>query len=130
MTIHEFCASTNLTDKQVYTFRDAGLIRPDMPADQVEFARLVKALNQKGNQAEPDCAHCDRRSQLRGVCRLRRTRATALPERCGGNRRDRQGERRLLCSRSLRYSHGAALSSSRRIGFGRLHFLHQMPRAL
>ena len=48
MTIHEFCNSTNLTDKQVYTFRDAGLITPDMPADQVEFARLVKALNQKG----------------------------------------------------------------------------------
>jgi hypothetical protein len=48
MTIQEFCASTNLTDKQVYTFRDAGLITPDMPASQVEFARLVKALNQKG----------------------------------------------------------------------------------
>jgi hypothetical protein len=48
MTIHEFCASTNLTDKQVYTLRDAGLITPDMPASQVELARLVKALSQKG----------------------------------------------------------------------------------
>jgi hypothetical protein len=43
VTIQEFCASTNLTDKQVYTLRDASLIRADMPASQVEFARLVKA---------------------------------------------------------------------------------------
>jgi hypothetical protein len=48
MTMTEFCDRTNLTDAQVYTLRDAGLIRPDMPASQVEFARLVKALNQKG----------------------------------------------------------------------------------
>jgi hypothetical protein len=47
MTLSEFCDRTHLTGAQVYTLRHAGLIRPDMPASQVEFARLVKALNQK-----------------------------------------------------------------------------------
>jgi hypothetical protein len=64
MTIAEFCDRTHLTGAQVYTLRHAGLIRLDMPASQVEFARLVKALNQKGvklshiaRTANPALAH-------------------------------------------------------------------------
>ena len=48
MTMSEFCDRTHLTGAQVYTLRAAGLIRPDMPASQVEFARLIKALQSKG----------------------------------------------------------------------------------
>ena len=48
MTMSEFCDRTHLTGAQVYTLRAAGLIRPDMPASQVEFARLIKALQNKG----------------------------------------------------------------------------------
>jgi hypothetical protein len=48
MTMSEFCDRTHLTGAQVYTLRAAGLIRPDLPASQVEFARLIKALQKKG----------------------------------------------------------------------------------
>jgi hypothetical protein len=48
MTMTEFCDRTRLTGAQVYTLRAAGLIRPDMPDSQVEFARLIKALQNKG----------------------------------------------------------------------------------
>jgi hypothetical protein len=48
MTLSEFCDRTHLTCAQVYTLRAAGLIRPDLPASQVEFARLIKALQNKG----------------------------------------------------------------------------------
>jgi hypothetical protein len=48
MTMSEFCNRTRLTGAQVYTLRAAGLIRPDMPDSQVEFARLIKALQNKG----------------------------------------------------------------------------------
>ena len=44
----EFCDRTHLTPAQVYTLRAAGLIRPDLPASQVEFVRLIKALQNKG----------------------------------------------------------------------------------
>ena len=48
MTMSEFCDRTHLTGAQVYSLRAAGLIRPDMPASQVEFARLIKALQNQG----------------------------------------------------------------------------------
>jgi hypothetical protein len=48
MTMTEFCDLTHLTGTQVYTLRNVGLIKPDLPASQVEFARLIKALQNKG----------------------------------------------------------------------------------
>ena len=47
MTIAEFCDRTHLTGAQVNILRAAGLIRSDMPASQVEFVRLIKALQSK-----------------------------------------------------------------------------------
>jgi hypothetical protein len=48
MTLSEFCDRTHLTGAQVNILRAAGLIRSDMPASQVEFVRLIKALQSKG----------------------------------------------------------------------------------
>lgn len=48
MTICEFCECTNLSYGQVHTLLNTGLISPDMPSSQVERARLVKALSEKG----------------------------------------------------------------------------------
>jgi hypothetical protein len=54
MTTHEFCSSANLTDKQVYTFRDAGLIRPGMPRKTSRRSTCRRSASRQPIAAPPD----------------------------------------------------------------------------